>query len=117
MKFLTGILNSRLIAFWLKNKGKMQGDNFQVAKEPLLNIPLIKNPSESQQKFIIDLVDKIISKTRENSESDTSSLESQIDELVYKLYKLTPEEISIYRWKIDLEKIDDFFNKLCYIIH
>ena len=117
MKFLTGILNSRLIAFWLKNKGNMQGDNFQVAKEPLLNIPLIKNPSESQQKFIIDLVDKIISKTRENSESDTSSLESQIDELVYKLYKLTPEEISIYRWKIDMEEIDDFFNKLCYIIH
>ena len=99
MKFLTGILNSKLIAFWLKNKGKMQGENYQVDKEPLLNIPLPKNPSESQQKSIIDLVDKILSKKRENSESDTSSLEKQIDVFVYKLYNLTPEEVTIIEGK------------------
>src|SRR5690606_14231395 len=39
-KFLITILNSRLIEFWLRNKGKMQGSNFQLDKEPLMNIPL-----------------------------------------------------------------------------
>lgn len=28
LKYLTGILNSKLIAFWLRNKGKMQGSNY-----------------------------------------------------------------------------------------
>lgn len=40
MKFLTGLLNSKLVAFWLRHKGKMQGENYQVDKEPLLGIPL-----------------------------------------------------------------------------
>ncbi|GKX70144.1 type II restriction endonuclease [Campylobacter jejuni] len=39
VKYLTTILNSKLIAFWLKHKGKMQGNNYQIDKEPLLNIP------------------------------------------------------------------------------
>ena len=93
MKFLTGILNSKLIAFWLKNKGKMQGENYQVDKEPLLNIPLPKNPSESQQKSIIDLVDKILASKKASPQADTSKEETEIDSLVYKLYGLTEEEI------------------------
>ena len=42
LKALVVILNSKLIKFWLKYKGKMQGDIFQIDKEPLLNIPFIK---------------------------------------------------------------------------
>ncbi|GAI34013.1 unnamed protein product, partial [marine sediment metagenome] len=34
MKYLTAILNSKLIAFWLRHKGKMQGNNYQIDKEP-----------------------------------------------------------------------------------
>ncbi|EOC3125871.1 Eco57I restriction-modification methylase domain-containing protein, partial [Campylobacter jejuni] len=30
VKYLTAILNSKLIAFWLKHKGKMQGNNYQI---------------------------------------------------------------------------------------
>lgn len=41
VKYLTAILNSKLIAFWLKHKGKMQGNNYQIDKEPLLNIPIV----------------------------------------------------------------------------
>ena len=39
LKYLTGLLNSKLIEFWLKNKGKMQGANYQLDKEPLQQIP------------------------------------------------------------------------------
>ena len=42
LKTLVVILNSKLIKFWLKYKGKMQGDIFQIDKEPLLNIPITK---------------------------------------------------------------------------
>ena len=43
LKFLTGLLNSKLIQFWLKYKGKIQGNNYQLDKEPLLKIPIITN--------------------------------------------------------------------------
>jgi hypothetical protein len=42
------------------------------------------------------LVDKIIYlKQTHGCSADTSALETQIDQLVYKLYDLTPEEIEI----------------------
>lgn len=59
MKYLTGLLNSKLIEFWLRNKGKMQGSNFQLDKEPLLQIP-IAVPSKEMQSLIAKLVDCII---------------------------------------------------------
>ena len=50
-KYLTGILNSKLISFWLKHKGKMQGTNYQIDKQPLLAIPLI-SPSVEEQTSV-----------------------------------------------------------------
>ena len=93
MKFLTGLLNSKLIEFWLRHKGKMQGDNFQVDKEPLLNIPI--KTSETAEPQIALLVTQIIEAKQANPQADTSALEAQIDQLVYELYGLTPEEIDI----------------------
>ena len=92
MKFLTALLNSQLIAFWLRHKGKMQGHQFQVDKEPLLEIPIIK--PEEEQPFIT-LVDQILTAKQKDPNADTSALESQIDKMVYELYDLTPEEIAI----------------------
>ena len=101
LKYLTGILNSKLIAFWLKHKGKMQGSNYQIDKEPIMEIPLIKS-SESKQKPLINLVDKILAITKAkdylqspNKQTQVQKYEKQIDQLVYKLYELTPEEIKI----------------------
>jgi len=122
MKYLTGLLNSNLIAFWLKYKGKMQGDLYQVDKEPLLNLPIIR-PSQEAQAVIADLVSGII--TNKQKEVDYQQLldkakiennfdreiqlqnqldrgvleiknsENEIDQIVYKLYELTDEEIAI----------------------
>ena len=95
MKFLTGILNSRLIAFWLRNKGKMQGENYQVDKEPLLSIPLPEPTSidHNIEQEIINLVDAILE--RKANQEDTKKLEEQIDSKVYELYGLTEDEIKI----------------------
>jgi adenine-specific DNA-methyltransferase len=92
LKFLTGLLNSKLIAFWLKKKGKMQGNNYQLDKEPLLQIPIYK-PDEKEQNRIAILVDKII--TLKQHGKDTEDIENKIDLLVYQLYNLTEKECDI----------------------
>jgi len=46
------------------------------------------------QSFIT-LVDQILTAKQKDPDTDTSALESQIDQMVYKLYNLTPEEIAI----------------------
>lgn len=94
LKFLTGVLNSKLIAYWLKEKGKMQGKNYQIDKDPLLSTPLPLISLEGQEN-IINLVDIIIRNKRENPNVDISENESKIDKLVYQLYGLTDTEIKI----------------------
>ena len=56
------------------------------------NIP-VPTATPAQQKSIIDLVDKILAAKKANPQADTTDLEKQIDQLVYKLYNLTPAEI------------------------
>ncbi|MFA6186918.1 MAG: TaqI-like C-terminal specificity domain-containing protein [Phycisphaerae bacterium] len=93
-KYLTALLNSKLVKFWLDHKGKKQGNNFQVDAEPLSQIPLMKVSGELQKPFV-ELVDKILTVKKRAPKADTSELESKIDKLVYELYDLTPEEIGI----------------------
>ena len=84
LKYLTALLNSKLVSFWLKYKGKMQGDNYQVDKEPILNIP-IKN-IEDTKPFKI-LVDYIIYLKQEKKENYIIEFfERVIDIAVYELY-------------------------------
>jgi hypothetical protein len=92
LKYLTGLLNSKLVAFWLRKKGKMQGNAYQLDKEPLLEIPIYK-PSDKDANEIAKLVDKIISLKQQGK--DSSEQEKKIDELVYKLYDITPDEQKI----------------------
>jgi adenine-specific DNA-methyltransferase len=94
MKFLTGLLNSTLIAFWLKNKWKMQWNNFQLDKEPLVNIP-IKLPNSQQENEVIILVDQIMNNKSIAQKADTLSFENKIDHIIYVMYGLTPKEIEI----------------------
>ncbi len=106
LKYLVGLLNSKLMDFWLKHRGKMQGNNYQIDKEPLLSLPIIK-PSEDEQKEVISFVNKILSLTQfkdylENPQKQArvKQYERQIDQLVYKLYGLTQDEIKIVEGEI-----------------
>ncbi len=93
-KYLTGLLNSRLIAFWLKHRGKMQGTNYQIDKQPLLALP-IHVPSSEQQTTVATLVNQILYPRNADPEADIATIEKKIDQIVYLLYGLTPEEIAI----------------------
>ena len=106
LKYLTGIFNSKVTYFWLKNKGKQLGDLLQVDKGPLLEIPICVG-DEDAQKSIIILVDKILALNRELETSIKDSNESEklkeeiaqidrkIDQGVYKLYGLNDAEIKV----------------------
>ena len=93
LKYLTGLLNSKLIEFWLKNKGKMQGANYQLDKEPLQQIP-IAVPSNDVQEIVAKLVDMIILiNTADERASElvqnsyiSSELEKLIDGCIYEIY-------------------------------
>lgn len=100
LKFLTWLLNSKLIEFWLKYKWKMQWNIYQVDKEPLVSIP-IKKILEEKQKPFIELVDSVLEITKQsfydpkNPPKEQLDLESEIDDMVYELYGLSEEEIKV----------------------
>lgn len=97
MKYLLGLLNSSLVKFWLRYQGKMQGDNYQIDKEPILEIPIKVISKEEQQPFI-DIVDQMLKITSEEDYNPSNppikqkELEKKIDEMVYDLYDLSKEE-------------------------
>lgn len=91
--FLTGLLNSKLVEFWLRHKGKMQGENFQIDKEPLTQIPL---PYPIPEKYISQIkkhVNTIITAKKHNADAITTIEENCIDYLIYRLYNLTYDEV------------------------
>ncbi|MEM5792748.1 MAG: N-6 DNA methylase [Candidatus Aenigmatarchaeota archaeon] len=107
LKYLTAILNSKIIYFWLYFKGKKEGNQLQIDKAPILQLP-IKLAPESEQQPLIKLVDKMLSlnkrlneigdkKTDERAkiEEEIKKTDAEIDELVYKIYGITEEEKKI----------------------
>ncbi|MBL0327023.1 MAG: hypothetical protein IPP61_17985 [Cytophagaceae bacterium] len=93
-KYLTAILNSTLLNFIHKFLYlDIEKELFQkILIENCKKLP-IKNIDAKAQKPFIDLVDKIIALKKDGK--DSIKQETQIDELVYKLYDLTEEEIRI----------------------
>ena len=101
-KYLLSILNSKIIKFYLNiiaetsGMGVTRWINTHVSVFPIPEITL-----SAQNKFI-NLVDKILSITKSedylknaSKQKQVSEYEKQIDQLVYKLYGLTPQEIKI----------------------
>jgi len=66
----------------------------ELYQKPLSEIP-IKHITPDEQKPFIRLVDRILTAKQRDALTDTSALERQIDELVYALYGVTPEEIKL----------------------
>jgi hypothetical protein len=90
-RFLLGVLNSKLTNWYFLNF-LSESLHFYPDDAKQLPIPAL---SPTEQRPIILLVDKIFSAKKENPTADTSALEAEIDKLVYGLYGLTEEEISI----------------------
>ena len=96
LKFLLGVLNSKLIYEWLYYRGKRKGEMLELYQEPLskIPIPILDTPEKCEIAGQIEiLVEKILSMKMENAENNV--LENQIDKLVFELYDLSEEEIAV----------------------
>ncbi len=100
LKYLIALLNSKFISFVFKTfyaGGGLGGEGYRYKKKFLEHLPVPKITKENQNLVdeIINLVDKILALKAQNSSAYTSQLEKDIDNLIYKLYNLTPKEIKI----------------------
>lgn len=108
LKYILAILNSRFGLDWFNKNGKKRGVGVDIGVEKLRLFP-IKIVDELKQKCFIEIVDKIIVFTKDEDylrnsikQAQVKEYEKQIDQLVYKLYGLTPEEIVIMEEKNEI---------------
>lgn len=99
IKLYIAILNSSLFWFYMKNVAAVfRGDYYAYTSDYLSPFPIPGELSPEEQKLFISLVNKILALKQTNPQADTTTLERQIDVMVYKLYGLSPEEIKIVKY-------------------
>jgi len=94
IKYILAILNSKLCFHWLYLKGKRKGETLELYVAPLKQIPIKICDLRIQYK-IENYVDKILEIKNNNPHSDTSSIEKELDILIYRLYDLTFDEVKV----------------------
>ncbi|MDY7047819.1 MAG: TaqI-like C-terminal specificity domain-containing protein [Microcystis panniformis WG22] len=95
LKYLLGILNSKLSEWYFNQISTTTGMGTNRWKKYKIEIFPIKEPTEIEESYLENLVDKILAAKKDDPNADTSELEKQIDHLVYKLYQLTYNEVKI----------------------
>ena len=95
LKFLLAILNSKVSEWYFNLIGTTTGMGTNRWKKYKIELLPIKIASQVQEKEIEILVNQILAIKKQNPLAHTTDLENQIDQLVYQLYNLTEEEISI----------------------
>jgi hypothetical protein len=90
-KFLLAILNSRVARDFLRNNRR---SNIHLYPDDWKHLP-IPEVSQFDQEMIVRLVDSILEAKRAGDEATVKTLETEIDNHVYRLYGLTPEEIAL----------------------
>ena len=112
--YLLGILNSRALGFWVSNEGDKANQNLfpRITMATIKRLPIPRpdlgngetRSGVTIQTQISALVDKVLAVKARESDADTSSLETEIDQLVYKLYGLTDDEIAIVEGKSETDQ-------------
>jgi len=102
IKYLLALLNSQLLEFYFSFVGIMTaGGAFTLKYETIGELPVKELPL-SKQELLINLVDQILAITKDEDylanptkQAEIKEYERQIDQMVYELYGLTPEEIGV----------------------
>ena len=105
-RFFLGVLNSKAIGFYWQNKFSDFKETFPKIKGTYLQQLPIPVADKSRHDKLVGLVDKMLGLMPRlraaTAESEKATLQNavtatdqQIDQLVYELYGLTPEEIAL----------------------
>jgi REP element-mobilizing transposase RayT/tRNA1(Val) A37 N6-methylase TrmN6 len=93
--YLLGVLNSPVTQYLVSQSAATRQGGFLEYKPMYISPLSIPKPTDTQDACVTRIVDKILEIKRQNPKADTRELERKIDEIVYKLYGLTEEEIQI----------------------
>jgi len=96
MKYLLGLLNSRLMNWYYQEMVVEEGRAFAEVKIANLKLLPIQRDEKASER-ISSVVQNVLNAKRKSG-TDTSRLEREIDKLVYALYNLNPEEIAIVEY-------------------
>jgi len=91
LKYVTALLNSNIIYFYMKNKLKHTGDLLQIDKNQFMKIPIFI--SKKHVNTICSLVDEII--LLKQQDKNYIQLENKLNILFYEAYNLNANEIKI----------------------
>jgi adenine-specific DNA-methyltransferase len=95
LKYLLAVLNSSLLQYIYKHKFKSTKTVFSEIQAKSVGLLPIKIIDFENQYHFSNKVNQILSLKQENPKANTAILEKEIDQMVYKLYDLTEEEITI----------------------
>jgi hypothetical protein len=97
IKYLCALMNSKISYKYLLDNSPKTGTGDVITSVQAIEPLFIPQISPKAQQPFIDLVDKILAKKAKGE--DSTPEEREIDQLVYKLYDLTAEEIAIVEGK------------------
>ena len=117
MKYITGLLNSRLLNWFLKKVSTtFHGGYFAANKQFLIQLPIrtinFSDPTDkAHHTQVVELVERMLSlqkkltearmpRDKEIIQQQLTLTDRQIDRLVYELYGLTEEEINLVEGKL-----------------
>lgn len=106
LKYILGILNSRLMQFYYVTKFTNRSSlTVNISKTFLDQLPIFildqsDNRSRADYDSMITLVDKTIDSERKGNRNDVESILSKTDDLVYNIYGLDSDDIEIVETEI-----------------
>ncbi|MCJ7790622.1 MAG: Eco57I restriction-modification methylase domain-containing protein [Candidatus Atribacteria bacterium] len=102
LSYIVAMVNSKLISYWFKKMFVLTDKLFPYVRKSQLNFIPIKDIEQNEQKPFTDLVNCILAITKDDDylansikQVKVKEYERQIDQMVYKLYGITEEEIKI----------------------
>ena len=111
LRYILGLLNSRLTDFYYSFLNPEKGEALAQVKKKHVEQLLIPEVPPDRQSPVVDLVDQMLELNKKLAESkipqttemlqrQIETIDKQTDDLVYKLYNLTEEEIKIVESEI-----------------
>jgi hypothetical protein len=89
LKYILGILNSKLIQFYFSQIGIMTaGGAYTLKYSTIKKIPLVL-PPEKNQSEVIEIVESIL---KSKNDKDVSKEEKKLNRLIYRIYKIDEKE-------------------------
>lgn len=93
--YLAGIINSKLMIYYIKQKYSSSSYNggINFTKDMINSLPW--RSSDGDFQTIVHLVEKAKDLDVENNKEELLCIDKKINQVVYRIYALTPEEVKI----------------------